>query len=239
MRAMRILVGVVVVALGAFTAAQASAAPTFHAEKYPVHIEGHQLNFQGFEGTGVASNCEEATASTGEERAPDPTEDKTTLEVHPHYTKCIVTLLGVTSGAANVVTTGCNYVFHVAKPGTAEGSTDIKCETGKSIKIEATFIPGCVITVNPQVGLKTIEYRNEPVGPSPAPEKVEVRAEVEKIKTQIAEACGTGKLETTSEYREGEVSGGNAKVAPRGKPARFLSIGKFGGTEADPIAVNE
>jgi len=240
MRSMRILASVVVVvALGAITAAQASAAPAFHAEKYPVHISGAALNNQGFEGTGVASNCTEATASTGEEKAVDPTKDATTLEVHPIYKNCILTLLGVTSGPANVITTGCNYVFHVAKPGSTEGSTDIKCEAGKAIKIEATFLPNCVITVNPQLGLKSIEYLNEPTGPSPAPEKVEIRAEVEKIKTQIAEQCGTGKLETTSEYREGEVSGGNAKLAAKGKPAKFLSKGTLspGDVEADPIEV--
>jgi len=238
---MRILASVVVVvALGAFTAAQASAAVLFHSEKYPAHVEGAALNNQGFEGTGVASNCTTATASTGEEKAPDPTKDAATLEVHPIYSGCILTLLATTSGAANVVTTGCNYVFHVAKPNTTEGSVDIKCEAGKAIKIEATFLPGCVLTVNPQLALKTIEYRNEPTGPSPAPEKVEVRAEVASIKTQIAEACGVGKAETTSEYREGEVVGGNAKLAPKGKPARFVAKAKSG-TEADPteVAINE
>jgi hypothetical protein len=69
---------------------------------------------------------------------------------------------------------------------------------------------------------------------------VEVRAEVAGIKTIIAEACGVGKLETTSVYREGEVVGGNAKVAPAGKPARFGAKAKSGG-EADPleVAINE
>ena len=240
-RAMRTLASViVVVALGAFAAPQAVAAPTFHAEKYPAHLEGAQLNVQGFEGTGVASSCEEATASTEEEGASNPNADKNTLEVHPSYKKCILTLLGITSGAATVVTTGCNYVFHAAKPNTTEGSTDIKCAAGKAIKIEATFLPSCVITVNAQNGLKTLEYRNEPTGPLPPPEKVEVRAEVSNIKTQIAEACGTGKTETLSEYREGEVVGGNAKLAPKGKPARFNAKAKFG-AEADPVevAINE
>jgi len=237
MRAMRILASVVVVvALGAITAAQAAAAPTFHAEKYPAHVEGAALNFQGFEGTGVASNCEEATAQTGEEKALDPTKDSATLEVHPIYKKCILTLLGTSSGAASVVTTGCNYVFHAAKPNTTQGSTDIKCEAGKVIKIEAIFLTGCVISVPAQLGLKTIEYRNE----KPAAGEVEVRAEVSGIKTTIAETCGVGKTETTSKYREGEVVGGNAKLAPEGKPARFGAKAKSG-AEADPleVAINE
>jgi hypothetical protein len=231
MRAKRLLASVVaVVAFSAIAAAQAAASPEFHAEKYPVKVEGSATNFQGFEGTGVASNCEAATAKTEEEGALNPTKDSKKLEVHPKYEKCILTLLGATSGAANVVTTGCNYVFNAAKPNEPTGTVDIKCATGKEIKIEATFLPGCVITVGPQTALAKIEYRNEPAG------KVEVRAEVSNIKTKIAEACGTGKLETTSKYREGEVTGGNAKLAPEGHPAKFVSEGKSG-VEADPIEV--
>jgi hypothetical protein len=114
------------------TAAQAVAVPEFDAAKYPADTTGEATNQQGFEGTGVASNCLKAKASTEEESIVKPTTNKPTLEIHPTYEECILTLLGVTGGKAKVVTTGCNYVFHAAPPGELKGTTDTKC-TGKSL----------------------------------------------------------------------------------------------------------
>jgi len=256
MRAMKILASVVViVALSAIMAAQAAASPEFDAEKFPVKVEGVQLNNQGFGDSlaAIAANCENATAKTEEEAVPNPGANSATLRIHPTYglpkpTKCVLTLLGVTSGESVVNSEGCQYVFHAAPPGSATGTTDVSC--GKQaatptpgnckitsvagaaceIKIEAQFLAGCVVSVGPQVGLKNVEYKNEPAG------EEKLGAEVTGIKTNIASGCGVGKTETTSEYREGEVVEGKAKLAPKGKPALFQAKGKFG-VEADPVEV--
>lgn len=259
MRAMRILFSVVAaVALSGIMVAQAAATPEFDGEKFPAKIEGVALNNQGFGDSlgAIAANCETATASTEVEGIANPTKNSPTLTVHPVYgvtgppTGCILTLLGTTSGETKVNTEGCQYVFHAAPPATATGTTDIKC--GKQatsptpgnckvtssvgapceIRIEAgAGLPtGCVVSVPAQLGLKNVEYKNEPAG------EVKLGAEVSAIKTLISSSCAVGKTETASEYREGVVTEGKGKLAAKGKPAFFQSKAKSG-VEADPIEV--
>src|SRR5262249_52905456 len=180
MRTIRILACLAaVLALSAVAAASAAASPEFDGEKYPCKLEGAQLNNQGFGDSlgAIAANCENATASTEEERLANPTTNTPTLTAHPIYglpkpTKCVLTLLGVTSGESVVNSEGCQYTFHAVPPGKAEGTTDVKCGkqaatptpgnckitsvAGASceIKIEAQFLAGCVVSVPPRSGLK-------------------------------------------------------------------------------------
>jgi len=71
MRTIRILACLgAVFALGAITAASASASPEFDAAVYPttgVEQKATQLNIQGFNGGGVVIACRKFTANTNEE----------------------------------------------------------------------------------------------------------------------------------------------------------------------------
>jgi hypothetical protein len=319
MRTVRILACLAAVfAASAVAAASAAASPEFDAAKYPVGVTGNTLNQQGFAGTGVASNCKKATAN--EEGIPKkPEKNQPTLEIHPIYEECILTLLGLTGGKANVVSTGCNFVFHAVKPNEKTATTDVKCAstaqagevtekskiikvpstagmadyeivTGslscaapppkagciptsneaakktwiekvinatelelsnpvegigtatlkstitvqKDIQIQAAFLPGCVVFIPAQTGLGFVEYKNEPANEARA------IAEVENIQTGIASVCGTGKVATVSEYREGKEDAKEeiAELAPKGNPAKVQARGEFGvAKEVDPIEV--
>jgi hypothetical protein len=259
MRTIRILASLAAVfAASAVAAASAAAAPEFDAEKFPVKVEGAATNFQGFGDSlgAIASVCETATAETEVEGDANPTGNSASVKVHPIYgspvkpTKCNLTLLGAASGEALVNSEGCQYTFHAVNPGKPEAATDVVC--GKTaatptagnckiptggvagepclVRIEATFLAGCVISVPAQANLQHMEYKNEPVG------ETKINAEVSNITTKISTGCGVGKTEVKSEYREGEIVAGKSKLAPAGKPATLGSKGKFG-VEADPIEV--
>src|SRR5262249_8888418 len=160
--------------------------------------------------------CKNATFKSGEEGAPNPAGPQETLEVHPIYTNCEITIGGVFKAEVN--TTGCNYVFHVAEPRSKTGSADIVCQAGKKIEVTVNGLPGCIIEVGPQTGLKTIEYVNEQP-------KEKVNAEVNNITYKATSACGLIIKEGNNGlYREGE-SLPTPKLAPPGKPASAQSEG--------------
>jgi hypothetical protein len=221
----------VAVALFGFSAASASAAHLFLAAKYPVLVKATSLNLQGFKAGAAVSVCEKGLFMTGEEGSKDPTGPLETLLIHPIYHECEVSIAA--KFKAKVLTTGCNYVFHALAPSEKHATVDVECEAGKSIKVEVEGLSGCIISIGSQLGLKAIEYKNEPAG------KVAVNAEVSNIKWEATEACGLGGLSgTEGEYREGEIVAGVAKLASAGHPAKADSEGIFGSLkEADAIDV--
>ena len=146
MRTIRILACLAAAcAVSAVAAAQAAAAPAFDAETFPVKVEGPSTNIQGFGGslkgskgeTDFVTTCKKATLSTEEEGIGNPTKASPTLEVHPKFSECKLTVLGASSGAAESVSIGCNYVFHAVTPGELTGTMDIKC-SGKPLLSEVT-----------------------------------------------------------------------------------------------------
>jgi hypothetical protein len=218
------VIGPALVAAFALSAVAASAASAHSFEsttnKYPVHVTAIG-GIQTFEAAAAKSVCEKLKAGTGEEGAPDPTGPSESLEIHPKYEKCNVTISGV-NVPATVTTTGCNYVFHAAAVNTKEGTVDVKCVTGKSINIALEgVLAGCVISVTGtgtgvNAGLKSIEYRNEPAG------EVTVNAAVKGITWKATEKCGIGLGGAEATYTGSAVSKG--------------VFGEF--AEADPIKVS-
>src|SRR5262249_30318120 len=166
------------------------------AGAYPVNSISHATNPHGFEIAGATSVCKKGEFKSGEEGAPNPAGPQETLEVHPKYSECEITIGGVFKAEVN--TTGCNYVFHVAEPRSKNGSADIVCQAGKKIEVTVNGLPGCIIEVGPQTGLKTIEYVNEQP-------KEKVNAEVNNITYKATSACGLIIKEGNNGlYREGE-----------------------------------
>jgi hypothetical protein len=200
----------VVVALFGVSAASASAS-TFLAAEYPVLVKGVSLNIQGFQAAGAVSVCQKGLFMTGIEDGTDPAAPSETLLIHPAYEECEISIAA--KFKANVITTGCNYVFHALAPSTKHAAVDIECLTGKAIKIEVPELTGCTISVPAQSGLKAIEYVNEPGG------KVKVAAEAGSIHWEATSGCGIGLSGTSGEYRQGEIVAGVAKLSPAGKPA--------------------
>jgi hypothetical protein len=218
---------VVAVALFGVSAASASA-HLFLAASYPVLVKAVSQNIQGFEAAGAVSICQKGLFMTGIEDGTDPTGGSETLLIHPIYEECEISI--AKKFKANVVTTGCNYVFHALAPLTKDGAVDIECLTGKSINIEVPELTGCTISVGGQSGLKAVEYVNESGG------KVKVAAEIGSIHWVATSGCGIGLLGTGGQYRQGEVVAGVAKLSPAGKPALALSEG-INGEFSDAIMV--
>jgi hypothetical protein len=171
-----------VIAMSGVAAASASARSfEFRAETYPVQVRGHSASAQSFEFGGLGVACKKAGFNSGEEGARNPAGPQASLEVHPIYSECETTLAGIAKAIVN--TTGCNYVFHVAEPQTKNGLVDIKCAAGKQIEVVDEGIPGCVIEVPEQTGLKSVEYVNEQ-------RKIKVNAEFTNIAYKTTSACG-------------------------------------------------
>jgi hypothetical protein len=192
---------VAAVAMSAVAAASASAFTKFEAAKYPVKVTATG-GTQTFEAGGATSVCEKLKAKTGEEGAPDPTGPSETLEIHPKYEVCNVTIAGV-KVSAKVTTTGCNYKFH------APGTVDVKCVTGKSINIALEgVLGGCVISVTGtgagvNAGLKTVTYSNEPAN------KVTTKAAVAGITWTATEKCAIGLGGNAAKYTGSAVAEGS------------------------------
>jgi hypothetical protein len=212
--------------------AQAGGGP-FKAATYPVTEKAEATGIHGFEIAGAVTICHKGTFNTGEEGAPNPTQSQGTLEVHPVYNECKVENGGTFN--AKVVTTGCNYVFHSAAPGTENGSMDIVCQAGKQIKVIVEGIAGCVITVGSQTGLKSMGYFDQ-AGP---PGTVKVNAELSGIHWEVTSQCGLViKEASTGEYRAGEEFGGVApRLAPAGNQATAVLKGFNQLSEPDAVEV--
>lgn len=188
-----LLLAVLAVGVMGVSAASASAHEFLLTSKLMenINVEAKTDNGQGFEISGAVAVCMKGTfktVPTGGVLAPAET-----LLVHPTYSSCSVELGG--EFTATVTTTGCNYVFHAAAPGKAEGSVDIECETGDRIKVVVSGL-NCEISVGPQTGLKTIEYVNLAGG------KVEVRAKVSNIAYETT-CKGIEAKGNTGKYQEG------------------------------------
>jgi hypothetical protein len=212
----------------------------FKASEYPVEQLSTNTNIHGFEVTGAVSLCEEAKFDTNENGAPNPTGPQHTLEVHPVYNKCSISLPGGT-GTATIRTNKCNYVLTATEPGTVSaeknnGAVQIKCVArGEAIEVESLGVVGCIIKTGPQ-SLKGVGYINN----DPATGQVAVGSEVENISYTAAGACGIAGSGTTAKYRRGEqVLGVDKLCSPTPCPAEVKSVGvKPATTTAIPVEVN-
>jgi IPT/TIG domain len=221
------------VAVSAVTAAAASANPEFDAAIYPVEWKGTNTNIHGFSGGGVVIVCRKATFNTNEDaKTPNPTKNSPTLTVHPVYTECRGSL-NVGNFPVEARTTGCDYQLHAVPPSKPEGSLDIECEPGNAIEYSFLGLLGCTITVFPQNGLKSLEYKNEPKAGT-ATQEVTTEAEVSKIKSKATAQCGIGLAEFEGEYRQGNIGSPleTAQLEPPGHPATVVFQGFAEATKA-------
>src|SRR5438105_4920970 len=230
------LVLALAVAVSAVTATSASVAPEFHAATYPAEWRGTNTNFHGFSGGGVVIVCKKATFNTTEAKGGNPKANSATLTVHPTYTECRLHE-GAGSFTTEAKTTGCDYKLHAVPPGKPEGSLDIECETGKQIEYHPLGLTGCVVTVFPQTGLESLEYKNEPKAGT-STQEVTTEIELGKIKSKATSACGLGigEAEFKGEYRQGKIPtiGGieEPEIEPAGHPATVVFQGFAEATKA-------
>src|SRR5438093_634868 len=230
------LVLALAVAVSAVTATSASVAPEFHAATYPAAWKGTNTNFHGFSGGGVVIVCKKATFNTTEAKGGNPKANSATLTVHPIYTEC---RLHEAAGSftTEAKTTGCDYKLHAVPPGKPEGSLDIECETGKRIEYLPLGLTGCVVTVFPQTGLESLEYKNEPKAGT-STQEVTTEIELGKIKSKATSGCGLGigEAEFKGEYRQGKIAtiGGieEPEIEPAGHPATVVFQGFAEATKA-------
>jgi hypothetical protein len=143
---------IAVLAISAFLASAAQAAPVFTTSVSPVYVYatgesiGEKLSIEH-----VITECK-TSHYTG-----TATTNSSTLTLTPTYTGCTLAGTGLT---VHVTTTGCGYLFHLQnKSGTTYNSkVDIECGANP-IKIEGTGT-ACVATVGAQTGLSNVAYAN-------------------------------------------------------------------------------
>jgi hypothetical protein len=197
----------------------------FKAAEYPAENLSTNTNIHGFEVTGAVSLCEEAHFNTNENGAPNPKGPQHSLEVHPTYSKCSISLPAST-GEAVVRTNKCNYVVTAIEPGTVgaeknNGEVQIKCVgRGEAIEVESLKVIGCIIKTGPQT-LKGVGYINN----NPATGQVAIGSEVENISYTASGACGITGSGTTAKYRRGVQELGIDKLcSPTPCPAEVKSV---------------
>lgn len=137
-----------------------AAGPPITASKYPATLTGSSGKKQVFNTEAGKVECESHLEGT----LPGKT---TTLTLKPKYTSC--TAFGFVSASVNVEE--CTYLHHSTgkvSGGVYEGTVDVVCPTGQSIKIVAGT---CKAEIKAQAGLKTVKTTNEG-------EKLKVVAEV-------------------------------------------------------------
>jgi hypothetical protein len=169
------VLGLTLVAVFAMTAVAASAASAaeFHSESSATELRGAQQTENVLAFNNRTLKCKSATFVGSQSGT-----TASTVEVHPTYGNC--TAFGLES---TITTTGCNYVLH------SNGETDIVCEAGKQIEIEA--FGTCQVNVAAQSGLGSVSYSN--VG-SGSTEEVLVGLNVGSIKANVTGStlvCGT------------------------------------------------
>jgi hypothetical protein len=132
--------------LGALGAASASAA-LFHSTLDHTTFTGTGSNEKFTVDAGVTECKKSAYAGTTTEKT------VSTLSVTAEYKECTSTF-GV---AVTVDMNGCEYTFHTVTNGVTTNTVDIHCPEGKNIEVTA---PGCVVTVHPHTGYKTVTFTN-------------------------------------------------------------------------------
>jgi hypothetical protein len=142
---------VAVLAMSAFVASAASAAPEFTASAYPATSTGSNTKgSEAFTLDGTSVLCDSHFASHSLAAA------NSTLTVTPTYSNCEA--FGFLNATVN--TEGCTYVFHATErvsAGVYNHHVDVVCPTGKSIKIEAGT---CKAEVKAQNGRTTVKTTN-------------------------------------------------------------------------------
>jgi hypothetical protein len=190
--------------------AASSAFATYDQAAKTATLSGSQTTKNIFTTDSGTVKCTEATFSgNGIGTTAEPTAGITTfpeVTVHPVYTNC--TAFGL---AAEVKTTGCNYVFTTATTTTtgSHAAVHVECETGKEIEVIAGG-GACVTKVPAQTPGGVVKFANEPAG------KVTATAEVTGISySQAGTGCtGGNKSDTNGTYTGGVLLEGKNGVTP-------------------------
>jgi hypothetical protein len=118
------------------------------------------------------------------------TNGTTTIEAHPEYSGCKIFGVG-----ASVVTTGCNYLFHLKAA--AASSTDVVCSGTNKITVTPVGI-SCTVTVGSQTGITGISYENT-TGP---PADVDQIINAKNIEyTEAGSGCSAPGTRKTGTYK--------------------------------------
>lgn len=185
------LAAMAVFAMSAVVAQAAQAEALFHSDSSSSFLEGSQVTTNEFSVTTGIVKCTTATF-TGTVAAATTS----TVRVHPTYTGC-----KLAGQKAEVVTTGCDYLFHATETdGSAEAilaTVDVVCEAGKEITVSKE---GCTVTVGSQ-SLNGITINN--TNPGATSEKdVDVTANVTGITyVETGATCAGSGLHHTGTYK--------------------------------------
>jgi hypothetical protein len=114
----------------------------------------------------------------------------TQIEAHPEYSGCKA--FGVN---ANVVTTGCNYLFHLQAAGAS--STDVVCSGTSKITVTPVGI-ACTVTVGSQTGINGVTYENTSGTPADITQNINA-TNVEY--TETGSGCSTPGTRKTGTYK--------------------------------------
>jgi hypothetical protein len=140
------VLGLALVAVFAMSAVAASAASAnFISATTPTILEANNTG-QGAHVFSTESGAEVSCTTAAFAGTSEGT-SVASVEMHPTYSGC--TFLGAT---ASVTTTGCNYVFLTA------GGVQVKCETGKTIEVNAAG--ACTLKVGAQSPGGSATYTN-------------------------------------------------------------------------------
>jgi hypothetical protein len=193
----------VAVALSAVVASAASAHFTFGADS--TTLTATALTNQVFETTGTLGENSKASCESVAVGNETFGTEQTEVTAHPTYGgNCTVNIEGLGSLTAEVITTGCNFVFTT----TSSENVHLECETGKQIEVTA-FILGkfrkCLDyhAQTPTVAL--VDYHN---GTNAATGKmdVEVESTVEGITYEKTGSCAFGTTEGNDAKYTGRVT---------------------------------
>jgi len=190
---------IAMLAMSAFAAATASA-DEFNAESYTASLTGAKDGEDVFTTTAGLVKCTTPTYTA------TITEKTTKITAAPSYTGC--TGFGF---PAEVITTGCNYVFTVNAVGT-EGDVDLECSGSNEITVVAKSgaTVKCTVHVKSQTDIEgTITYTNIGAG---ATREVTLAANLKGIDyTHTAGsgigACTSGSATTGTLVATGVVTG--------------------------------
>jgi len=190
------------IATTALALCSVAAAAEFSAEALPATITGSDAA-STFTAEGGEVSCTATLSGSLSEAS-------TSLALTPSYTKCKA--FGFLEGTVN--TEGCKFVLHggseTAEEETYAVSTDISCETGKSIKVTAGT---CSLEIGTQSGLSGGKMAEETVT---APEHATLGGKVAKVVYTVTKDGFLCPLNGTGKKENGEL-GGSATLTASGE----------------------
>jgi hypothetical protein len=144
---------VAVLAMSAFVASAAQAAPVVTTSVSPVSVHGTGEGIgQRLTIDGVTTECQ-VSHYTG-----TVTNGSSTLTLNPVYTSCALLGTGLT---VHLKSNGCGYLFHLLSKSGSTNNTKVDIECGASpFQIEGTGT-SCEVTIGAQAGLTNVTATND------------------------------------------------------------------------------